>query len=92
MQNAGSNLITSEESLAVAAVFGLSGLTNVLLFLFIRPNLLLFQRDNCCDRCSKMASPIPTSPMPKSVQPTESVEMGPVVAGVQVEPRTHTVD
>jgi hypothetical protein len=96
MENAGSNFITSEESLAVGAVFGLSGLTNVLLFLLIRPNLLLFRRDHC-ERCSKMdstvlpsstlRSPIPIPPMLKSVQPAESVEM----VTVQVEPKTRTV-
>jgi hypothetical protein len=31
MQNAGSDLITLEESLAIGAIFGLSSITNVLL-------------------------------------------------------------
>jgi hypothetical protein len=97
MENAGSYLITSEESLAVGAVFGLSGITNVLLFLLIRPNLLLFGKDDRCERCSRidsttlpsttLASPMPSSP-PKSIQPAESFEMVTVVAGVQVESRT----
>jgi hypothetical protein len=84
MQNTGSN-ISSEEGLDVGAVFALSGVTNVLLFLLIRPNLLLFRRDDCCNRCSKMesttlpssalASSMLTPPAPEHVQPTESVEM-----------------
>jgi len=53
MQNAGTYPITSTYSLAVAAVFELSGVINVLLFLFIRPNLLLFRSDTRCESCAR---------------------------------------
>jgi hypothetical protein len=54
IQNAGSHHISSTDSSAVVAVFDLSGLVNVLLFLVIRPNLLLFRRDTLhCDDCGR---------------------------------------
>jgi len=48
IQNAGrSDLITSSDSIAVVAIFDLSGLFNVLLFFLTRPTLLLFRRAHC---------------------------------------------
>jgi len=53
IQNAGgSDLITSADSVAVAAIFDLSGLVNILLFFLTRPTLLLFRRAHC-SKCAR---------------------------------------
>ena len=70
IQNTGSNVITSTDSTAVVIVFAFSGITNVLLLLYIRGNLLLFGRDEYhCSCCAGL-----TLSMSTSDQLLESVE------------------
>ena len=68
IENTGPNHITSTDTLAAAIIFSFSGVTNVLLLLYIRPNLLLFGRDtNHCECCMGLLMP-----------PVDPVEMQPV--------------
>jgi hypothetical protein len=84
MQNARSKFISSEEYLDVAAFFAPSGVANVLLFPLNRRNCGS-KMDSTTLPSSALASSILIPLTPKPVQPTESVEMVNVIAGVQVE-------
>jgi len=86
LQNAGSyqELISSADSLAVGAVFGLSGIVNVVLFLLIRPNLLLFGKESIEPRSGIVEIP-PSPPSLKSSQPRDSVELETIGAETHVE-------
>lgn len=54
----GSHHITPTDRIVVAIIFSLSGVTNVLLLLYIRPNLLLLGRDQIlCKHCGAVAEP-----------------------------------
>jgi len=69
IENTGPNDITSTDTLAAAIIFSFSGVTNVLLLLYIRPNLLLFGRDtNHCEHCMGLLMP---QVDPVEMQPVE---------------------
>jgi len=58
IENTGPNRITSTDGLVAVIIFGFSGVTNVFLLLYFRPNLLLFGRGTIhCKCCTRLLKP-----------------------------------